>query len=207
MRSNVCFVRSGSSWALIDTGPAGCEEPIVQGAELLFGPAARPASIFLTHAHPDHAGSLRGLVHRWRCPAYLHRDELPMVSGDLAQLKPHENPLDRWLVFPLLRLMGRRRAQAVLDTAKAWDLVTPLDSGHGASRLSRLGAGANSGSQPWPRGVLPYERLRPRRRRRACDRRPQLANRPPASPPASVGTALVHTIRLAGGQEVRRSSR
>ena len=56
MRSNVYFVHSGSSWALIDTASAKCGRVIQEAAESLFGADTRPAAILLTHSHPDHAG-------------------------------------------------------------------------------------------------------------------------------------------------------
>ena len=56
-RSNVYFVHSGSSWVLIDAASANCRRLIQKTAESLFGANTRPASILLTHDHPDHAGS------------------------------------------------------------------------------------------------------------------------------------------------------
>ena len=60
MRRNVYLVQSGSSWALVDTGSAGCDRLIRQAVESRFGAEARPASIQLTHDHPDHVGRLSG---------------------------------------------------------------------------------------------------------------------------------------------------
>lgn len=51
-RSNVYFVRSGSSWVLIDTASANCAMLIQRTAKSLFGEQSRPASILLTHDHP-----------------------------------------------------------------------------------------------------------------------------------------------------------
>jgi len=126
MRSNVYLVRSGSSWVLIDTGAAGCESPILEAARSLFGSDGGPASILLTHSHPDHAGCVRSLARAWECPVYVHPGEMPMVSGDLTLLRPFASPLDRWVVFPLLRVMGQKRTQAIVMKDRLADLVSPL---------------------------------------------------------------------------------
>ena len=80
-RSNVYFVRSGSSWALIDAASANCGQLIRKTAESLFGANTRPASILLTHSHPDHAGSALELARIWGCPAYVHPEELPLAAA------------------------------------------------------------------------------------------------------------------------------
>jgi hypothetical protein len=41
-RSNAYFVRSGSSWTLIDTVSAKCDRVIQEAAESLFGPNTPP---------------------------------------------------------------------------------------------------------------------------------------------------------------------
>jgi glyoxylase-like metal-dependent hydrolase (beta-lactamase superfamily II) len=116
MRSNVYFVRSGRSWVLIDAASANCGQLIQRTAESLFGADTRPASILLTHDHPDHAGSALELARMWDCPVYLHPDELPLaVNRDLATVKKYANPLDRWLILPILRLMPRRRVESMLS--------------------------------------------------------------------------------------------
>jgi glyoxylase-like metal-dependent hydrolase (beta-lactamase superfamily II) len=116
MRSNVYFVRSGSSWVLIDAASANCGQLIQKTAESLFGADTPPASILLTHDHPDHAGSALELARIWGCPVYLHPDELPLaVNRDLATIKNYANPLDRWLILPMLRLMPRRRVESMLS--------------------------------------------------------------------------------------------
>jgi glyoxylase-like metal-dependent hydrolase (beta-lactamase superfamily II) len=128
MRSNIYFVRSGPSWALIDAGSANCGLAIQEAAESLFGKHSPAASILLTHDHPDHAGSARELAKLWNCPVWVHPDELPLAVGGLPTFGVYANPLDRWVILPLLRLMGSRRTAAMLARASLRDVARPLDA-------------------------------------------------------------------------------
>lgn len=110
----VYFVRSGASWVLIDAGWADDWSRIEQAARSLPGAGPRPAVILLTHCHPDHDGSARWLARTWDCPVYMHPDELPIAAGDFAAMAACAHPLDRWVILPQLRAMGRRRREAVL---------------------------------------------------------------------------------------------
>lgn len=113
-QTDVYFVRSGSSWVLIDAGWANDASRIERAAESLFGAESRPAAILLTHCHPDHAGSALRLARTWDCAVYMHPDELPIATGDFAAMVASAGPLDRWVILPLMRAMGRRRREAVL---------------------------------------------------------------------------------------------
>ncbi|HEU5440951.1 MAG TPA: MBL fold metallo-hydrolase [Ktedonobacterales bacterium] len=112
--SNVYFVRSGSSWALIDAAWATSGQAIVAAAESLFGANTRPAAILLTHAHPDHSGSTLELAQKWDIPVYLHPRELPVPPEELSAAQEYPaGPLDRWVVLPLMRVLpARARAAA-----------------------------------------------------------------------------------------------
>lgn len=138
MRSNVYFVRSGSSWALIDTASANCDRVIQEAAESLFGANTPPAAILLTHDHPDHAGSTLPLARRWGCVVYVHPDELPLVTMDsstyLSTVKKYANPLDTWVILPLLRLMPRRR-ESMLSESSFKDVVRAFDPDTGVPGL------------------------------------------------------------------------
>ncbi len=68
---------------------------------MLFGKGTRPAAILLTHIHPDHSGSALELARIWDLPVHVHPRELPLASG--RYLPQYGNPLDRWLIAPLLR--------------------------------------------------------------------------------------------------------
>jgi glyoxylase-like metal-dependent hydrolase (beta-lactamase superfamily II) len=133
MRSNVYFVRSGSSWVLIDTGTAKCDREIQQAAEFLFGVNTRPSAILLTHNHPDHAGSAPTLARRWNCLVYMHPEELPLITMDasnyLATVKKYANPLDTWILLPLLRIMPKRARESMLPEPSFKQAVRTFDPG------------------------------------------------------------------------------
>ena len=73
-QTDVYFVRSGSSWALVYAGWAKDGPSIKRAAESVFGADTPPVSILLTHVHPDHAGSALELARIWECPVYMHPD-------------------------------------------------------------------------------------------------------------------------------------
>jgi glyoxylase-like metal-dependent hydrolase (beta-lactamase superfamily II) len=127
-RSNVYFVRSGASWVLVDAASANCGRLIQKTAESLFGVNTRPTSILLTHDHPDHAGAALELARMWGCPVYLHPDELPLaVIRELSVIKKYANPMDRWIILPILRLMPRRRVDALLSKDSLKEVAQAFD--------------------------------------------------------------------------------
>lgn len=134
-QTDVYFVRSGSSWALIDTGWAKDGPSIKRAAETVFGADTPPASILLTHFHPDHAGSALQLARIWDRPVYVHPDELPLANGDFAAITKYAGPLDHWVVLPLMRAMGRRRREAMLARSSLSDVSRPFEPGAGVPGL------------------------------------------------------------------------
>jgi len=125
MASNVYLIRSGGSWALIDAAWPGRGELIKAAAESVFGERARPAAVLLTHIHPDHSGSARELARTWDLPVWVHPGELPLAAG---KYRPeYGNPLDRWLIVPLMRLLPRRRVESMISEASLAGIARPLD--------------------------------------------------------------------------------
>ncbi len=125
---NIYFVSSGASWVLIDTAFKGRGRLIQRNAEALYGVSARPAAIFLTHIHPDHSGSALELAKQWGCPVYVHPDEMPLaVDRRLATVEKFANPMDHWIVLPILRLIPRRRVTALLEKESLEGVVQALD--------------------------------------------------------------------------------
>ena len=128
-QTNAYLVSDDSSWVLVDAG-WGSDEPRIQAAaRSLLGPGTAPSAILLTHAHPDHDGSARELAKAWRCPIYAHPAELPIATGDFAAMARYAGPLDRWLILPLLRAIGRRRREAMLAGSSLEGFVHPLGPG------------------------------------------------------------------------------
>jgi glyoxylase-like metal-dependent hydrolase (beta-lactamase superfamily II) len=79
---NVVFVGSptgAGDWVLIDAGLPTSAETIATCAEKRFG--RRPAAIVMTHAHFDHAGSVKTLAQQWDVPVYAHPLEVPYLNG------------------------------------------------------------------------------------------------------------------------------
>lgn len=87
-------------------------------AESLYGLAARPAAILLTHGHADHAGGAAELADHWNVPIYAHPLELPYLTG-----RSQYPPLDP-TVGGFLAMIGRFVA---LKACNLGDRVRELD--------------------------------------------------------------------------------
>jgi glyoxylase-like metal-dependent hydrolase (beta-lactamase superfamily II) len=70
--------------------------------------------MLLTHVHPDHEGAAREMAEAWGCPVFAHPAEIPIATGGFAAMVRYAGPLDRWLILPLMRAVGRRRREAIL---------------------------------------------------------------------------------------------
>lgn len=132
-QSNVYFVRSRSSWVLIDTAWQHSGPAIARAAESLFGQGSRPAAILLTHLHPDHSGAARELAQWWGVPVYAHANELPQAAGGI--LPQYANPLDRWVIGPLLRLMPARARERMTSQGSLEGILQPLSVTAGIPEL------------------------------------------------------------------------
>jgi glyoxylase-like metal-dependent hydrolase (beta-lactamase superfamily II) len=131
--ANVYLVRSGPDWVLIDTAWPHRGRVIAAAAESLFGTGTRPAAILLTHIHPDHSGSALELARMWGLPVQVHPCELPLASG--RYLPEYGNPLDRWLIAPALRLMPRRKVEAMASRNSLEGIVRAFDPAAGVPGL------------------------------------------------------------------------
>ena len=134
-QTNVYLVRSGAAWVLVDAGWANDAPSIRAAADALFGSGAGPAAILLTHAHPDHDGAALELARAWGCPVLVHPAELAIASGDFAAMAEFAGPMDRWVILPMMRAMGRRRREAMLARSSLAEVVGAIDSAGGVSCL------------------------------------------------------------------------
>ena len=125
-QTNAYLVRDESSWVLVDAGWEN-DGPRIRAAVLsLLGPGLAPLAILLTHVHPDHEGAARELAEAWGCPVFAHPAEIPIGTGDFAAMVRYAGPLDRWLILPLMRAVGRRRREAILAAGSLAGVIRPL---------------------------------------------------------------------------------
>jgi glyoxylase-like metal-dependent hydrolase (beta-lactamase superfamily II) len=125
-QTNAYLVRAGSSWALVDAGWEQDAERIWSAVRSVLGTEAVPSCILLTHVHPDHEGSARELATAWGCPVLVHPAEIPIATGDFAAMAQYAGPMDHWLILPLMRALGRRRRDAILEAGSLAGTVRPL---------------------------------------------------------------------------------
>ena len=100
---NILFIgEPGGPWWLVDAGLPGYDKDIREAADLLYGPAARPEAILLTHGHFDHIGSLEALLDQWSVPVFAHHLEQPYLNGTDAY--PMPDPTVGGGVMPVVAL-------------------------------------------------------------------------------------------------------
>jgi glyoxylase-like metal-dependent hydrolase (beta-lactamase superfamily II) len=126
-QTNVYLVRAGASWVLVDAGWAQDAERIRSAVRCEAGPETVPSAILLTHVHPDHAGAARELASAWGCPILVHPAEIPIATGDFAAMTRYAGPMDRRLILPLMRAIGRRRREAILASGSLAGTVRALE--------------------------------------------------------------------------------
>ena len=125
-QTNAYLVRAGSSWVLVDAGWAQDAERIRSAVRSVLGAEAVPSCILLTHVHPDHSGSAGVLAAAWECPVLVHPAEIPIASGDFGAMARYAGPMDRWLILPLMRAIGRSRRETILEAGSLAGTVRPL---------------------------------------------------------------------------------
>lgn len=75
-------------WILVDAGMPKSGSEIIKVAEKRFGAGHGPAAIILTHGHFDHVGGIVDLILEWNVPVYIHRLELPHITGRASYPEP-----------------------------------------------------------------------------------------------------------------------
>ncbi len=70
------------SWVLVDTGLPMSDGRIRRAAKSKYGDK-KPSAIILTHGHFDHAGAALALAEQWNVPIYVHRLEMPYLTGEV----------------------------------------------------------------------------------------------------------------------------
>jgi glyoxylase-like metal-dependent hydrolase (beta-lactamase superfamily II) len=73
------------------------------------------------------------------CPVYMHPDELPLTvalaAADYASFKEYANPVDRWAILPLLRMIPPLEAKSVLHKGSLEKVARAFDPNAGVRGL------------------------------------------------------------------------
>ena len=130
----VYLIRSTPGWTLVDAGWAGDGDRIAAAVARVIG-HANPVGILLTHAHPDHEGDCLELARRWNCPVWLSPEELRIACRDFDAMLATAMPLDRWVILPIMRLLGRRRREELFARSTLAGVARSFDPGSGVPGL------------------------------------------------------------------------
>lgn len=123
---NAYLIRTGSGWTLVDAGWKGDARAIAQAVSGVAR-GESPGAILLTHVHPDHSGAAGELARLWGCRVWVHAREALLAVGDVEALWSGAGPLDRWMILPAMRLLGRRRMAELLARESLEQLLEVLD--------------------------------------------------------------------------------
>ena len=137
---------------------------IKAAAESLFGNGTRPASMLLTHIHPDHSGSARDLACICDLPLYVHPRELPLVPGEYRR-----STATRWTGgSSLMGVLPKRTVGSMVSEASLTGVARPFDPAEPAPGLPACPPGtlACLGATMVPAGWKPYRGIVPKARRR-----------------------------------------
>jgi glyoxylase-like metal-dependent hydrolase (beta-lactamase superfamily II) len=78
---NTFLLESDGGYALIDTGLPGSADGILKAVGGLGKPPSAIRHILLTHAHPDHIGSLAAMKKATGAAAYIHAADASIVTS------------------------------------------------------------------------------------------------------------------------------
>ena len=127
---NVYFLddgKPGGEWALIDTGLPWHFSAIVREARRRYG-NQKPAAIYLTHGHYDHAGSAAALAAYWNVPIFAHEAELPFLTGQCDYPPAEPSSCGGWLSLASRFASTRGRdlrpfVQSFTEGPLGWEIV------------------------------------------------------------------------------------
>jgi glyoxylase-like metal-dependent hydrolase (beta-lactamase superfamily II) len=102
---NMFLLESNDGCALIDTGLPGSADAILKAVTELGKPPSAIRHILLTHAHPDHIGSLAAVKKATGAGAYIHPADIPIATSGKG-FRPM-NPAPGLLTGVLFRLFVR----------------------------------------------------------------------------------------------------
>lgn len=113
---NMFLLDSDDGYALIDTGLPGSADAILKGLTELGKPPDAIRHILLTHAHPDHIGSLAAVKKATGARSYMHAADAPIAASGrgFRPMKPSPGLLTG-ILFRLFVRLDRVVEAATID--------------------------------------------------------------------------------------------
>jgi glyoxylase-like metal-dependent hydrolase (beta-lactamase superfamily II) len=114
---NAFLLETPEALVLIDTGFPKSTDAILAAMQQRGHAPTALSHIVLTHAHPDHIGSLAALVRATGAQTWMHRIDAPVAEHAADGIRPvHPAPgLLPKLLFAAMRLMPRNVESATID--------------------------------------------------------------------------------------------
>jgi len=152
---NTFLLDSTDGCALIDTGIPGSAPKILQAIRDLGKHAGDIRHIILTHAHPDHTGSLAALKKATGAETYLHPLDVPIVTSGINSrpFKPSPGLINGLLFRAFVRPMDAVEP-AIIDHEVQDGQVLPIAGGLTAIHIPGHCAGQLGFLWPQSGGVL-----------------------------------------------------
>jgi glyoxylase-like metal-dependent hydrolase (beta-lactamase superfamily II) len=117
---------------LVDTGNAGSETKIFKAIAEIGKKPSDIHKIFLTHSHPDHAGSLAAIKKETNAKVWMHSEDASLVRQGIAIRLPQilSSGFVNWLIFNLFikRVKNEIPVAEVENEVKDGDIL-PFNGG------------------------------------------------------------------------------
>ncbi len=122
---NVFLLESENGWALIDTGFAASTDRILAAFQQLGHSPTDIRHIIITHAHPDHIGSLAALQHATRATTYIHPADAAIARSGTGfrPLTPAPGLMNGLMFRLFVRTNAKVDAAAIDHEINAGDLL------------------------------------------------------------------------------------
>jgi glyoxylase-like metal-dependent hydrolase (beta-lactamase superfamily II) len=129
-------ITAGRSVCLIDTGVAGSHQVISEYLTSLGRGLSDVATVILTHAHPDHIGSLKALRSTCPCTVVAHNAERPWIEDVGLQARQRPVPGFESLVAGSVRVDRTVEDGQSLDLGEGLGAEVIHTPGHSPGSIS-----------------------------------------------------------------------
>ncbi len=130
--ANVYLIQGRQGFTLVDTGVKGAHRNIQQQLKAYGWSLSQIKRVIITHAHPDHMGSLPEVLKASQAEVWIHALDAPVLRGEkaLADTLPKRSSLSPWdAVMGVLGGRGRPVAVQVDRELSKHELLPEVRDG------------------------------------------------------------------------------